>query len=81
MYLVRNWYRHFPSLLNISKTNFEVGYSSKIRTKETAEAFVRALIALQIRNNQSSYDETNIQLEGLFERTKCFIFRFNLNYV
>lgn len=59
------FYRYFPSLLDIEKVNFEVGVTPKVRTRETADAFIRSLVELQIKGNISKEQEHNL-VEGWF---------------
>jgi len=60
--------------LNINQSSFEVGHTFKVRTKETAEAFARALIELQMRNDDSTFDEDNDRVEG-----KAYYFKVRIN--
>lgn len=48
--LARQYYTYFPSVLDLNQTTFEVGYTSKIRTKQTADAFVKSLASQQVGN-------------------------------
>ena len=58
------FYKYFPSLLDIKKVNFEVGVTPKIRTSETADAFIRSLIEFQIGANITSYEQLNGLIKG-----------------
>lgn len=62
--IARIFCQYFPTLLDIHQTEFEVGYTSKVRTKETADAFVRSLVEIQSRSNDATYDESNSQVNG-----------------
>ncbi len=59
----RHFYQHFPNLLNIEKSNIEVGVTSKIRSKETAQAFIRAISELQVRE-KLPFEEANEAVES-----------------
>ncbi|XP_017491773.1 PREDICTED: neuroligin-4, X-linked-like, partial [Rhagoletis zephyria] len=45
------FYQYFPSLLDINSVHFEVGVTPKVRTTETADAFIRSLVELQLKSN------------------------------
>ncbi|KAI7690366.1 hypothetical protein SSS_05872 [Sarcoptes scabiei] len=53
---------YFPSLMDIENVDFEVGISSKIRTAETADAFIDSLIDKQITSRDKFY---KAQIKGL----------------
>ena len=55
--LAEIFYQLFPSLLDIEKNQYVVAFTSKQRTNETAQSFVRALVEIQ-RGNQSDFKET-----------------------
>ena len=63
-YIAQIFYQTFPKLLDIHTVNFEVGVTPKVRTKETADAFIRSLIELQIGNNVSSLEQSNVLING-----------------
>ncbi|OTF74236.1 Multiple inositol polyphosphate phosphatase-like protein [Euroglyphus maynei] len=53
------FYKLFPTLLNINKINFDVGISTKIRTKETADAFIDSLINIQYKDSRRNSKSKN----------------------
>lgn len=58
------FYQYFPSLLDINSVHFEVGVTPKVRTTETADAFIRSLVELQLKSNagNASHQEQQQQL-------------------
>nr|XP_027205533.1 multiple inositol polyphosphate phosphatase 1-like [Dermatophagoides pteronyssinus] len=55
------FYKLFPTLLDIGKIpQFDVGISTKIRTEETADAFIDSLINIQL-NHQNSQSKNEIK--------------------
>ncbi|KAH9516844.1 multiple inositol polyphosphate phosphatase 1 isoform X1 [Dermatophagoides farinae] len=55
------FYKLFPTLLDIDKINFDVGISTKIRTEETADAFIGSLINIQLDRGQNLESKNEIK--------------------
>ena len=65
--LAQIFYQYFPSLLDINSVHFEVGVTPKVRTTETADAFIRSLVELQLKSNagNASHQEQQLSQEQL----------------
>ena len=60
----RIFYKYFPELLDVDNNDFEVGVSSKIRTTETAQAFLRGLVEFQLRKKGKNFEESSQAIQG-----------------
>lgn len=65
LFLAQIFYQYFPSLLDINSVHFEVGVTPKVRTTETADAFIRSLVELQLKSNAGNVSSHQKQQQQL----------------
>ena len=62
------FYKLFPTLLDIGKIpQFDVGISTKIRTEETADAFIDSLINIQLNHHHQNFESKNGNFVEIFK--------------